>query len=287
MDIFLQQIVNGLTIGSSYVLIALGLTIIFGIMDVINLAHGSIYMMGAYLTYFLVQRAGLDFFLSMAIAMGASIPFGILIEKLFFKPLRDKSELSVLLVSVGILVLLESLAQLLFGSEARIMRTSYSRVLYHFGEITVTLPRIFLFGTSIILVTGLYFFIQKTRLGKAMRATAQNREAAAIMGVKLDRIYSLTFGLGCALAAAAGGLIGAIFVIHPNMGFMPQLKGFVVVILGGMGSIWGAIAGGLILGVTESLGGGYVSSQYTDAFAFIILILVLLLKPSGLFGHKM
>jgi len=120
-----------------------------------------------------------------------------------------------------------------------------------------------------------------------MRATAQNREAAVIMGVKLDRVYSLTFALGCALAAAAGGLIGAIFVVHPNMGFMPQLKGFVVVILGGMGSIWGAIAGGLILGLTESLGGGYISSQYIDAFAFIILILVLLLKPSGLFGHRL
>jgi len=285
MLILFQQIANGLVTGCIYALTALGLTMLFGIMDIINFAHGEIYMLGAFLTYVFCVSMGFPYLLSMVFAMLAVGFIGIVIEKVTFKPIRNTPILNTLLVSLGLSIFFQNLALLIWGPDPRKIPSPYSAEVVEFLGIFITMQRLLVIIVTVILLIFLYFFIQKTTTGKCMRATAQEPEGAALIGIDIDQVFWVTFAIGCALAAAAGSLIGGIFLVTPTMGLVPVLKAFIVVILGGLGSILGAILGGVLLGVTESIVTGYISSAYMDVTAYAILILVLLFRPSGLFGQ--
>jgi branched-chain amino acid transport system permease protein len=284
MLIVFQQIVNGLIAGSIYALTAMGLTMIFGIMDIINFAHGEIYMLGAFLTYVFCVSVGFPYLLSLVMAMAAVAIIGIAVEKVTFKPLRNTPLMNTLLASLGLSIFLQNLALLIWGPDPRRIPSSYSTEIIEFLGISITMQRLLVIIVTVILFLFLYYFIQKTTIGKCMRATAQEPEGAALIGVDIDRVFWVTFAVGCALAAAAGSLIGVIFLVTPTMGIVPVLKAFIVVIVGGLGSFLGAVMAGFLLGVTESLMGGFISSAYMDVIAFAILILILLFRPSGLFG---
>lgn len=282
----LQQLTNGFVLGCNYALMAIGLTIIFGILNIINLAHGEIYMLGAFVAFFLVTLYKVNFFIALIAATVSMGILGVIVERLVFRPLRDKEEINYFIVSVGLLIFLANGALLLWGTEPRSMALSYASQIVKIGHVIVTAQRLYTVGIALLIIIGLHFFIQYSRMGKAMRATEQDREGAMTVGIGINEVSSFTFALGSALAGAAGALMGSLFVVHPVMGFTPLIKAFVIVIFGGLGSILGAIVGGLILGITEVLGGVYISSAYQDAYAFIILILVLSLKPTGLFGKR-
>lgn len=280
------HILNGLIIGGSYVLIALGLTLIFGILDAINLAHGEVYMLGAFALYYLFGAWGLNYWASLLLAMGAIALLGVFIEKLAFRPLRQQPLLNTMLVSIALAILMQNLAMIVWGSEPKVVRTDMGEQVIRLGWVSLTVQRLLVLVVGAVLIIALHLVIEKTKIGKAMRAVAQDKDAASLMGISIDRVYTFTFAVGSALAAAAGALIAPIFQVFPTMGFVPFIKAFTVVILGGLGSVIGAIYAGFILGIAESLGAAYISTAYKDSFAFIILILVLLFKPSGLMGRS-
>jgi len=282
--VFLQQILNGIVLGSNYALIALGLTMIFGILEVVNFAHGEIYMIGAFMTLYLTALSGMPFLLAIPLSMATVAILGVIIERGVFRPILGKPMINGMLLSFGLSTFLLNLALLLFKADPRKIESGYADISLSLFGLQITLERLLVVIVAILLVAVLYFFIQRTKTGKAMRAVAQDREAAQSVGVNIGRIYRITFAIGCALAAAAGSLVGAIFLVSPTMGWTPVIKSFVVVILGGFGNVPGAIFASLILGLVESLGGGYISYAYKDAYAFILLILAFLLKPEGLLG---
>lgn len=281
----LIHIINGLVTGGSYVLIALGLTLIFGILDVINLAHGEIYMIGAFVLYVFFAQIGISYWLALLISVVTVAFLGIIIEKILFKPLREAPLLNTLLVSIAFAVLLQNVMAIGFGSDPKVVPTAMSDHVLRFLGISLTVQRLLVLVVGSVIIVGLHLLIQKTKIGKAMRAVALDKEAAALMGIKIDGIYTFTFAVGSALAAAAGSLMAPIFQVYPTMGFIPFIKAFTVVILGGLGNVIGAIYAGFLLGIVESLGAAYVSTAYKDSFAFIILIIVLLFRPSGLMGR--
>jgi branched-chain amino acid transport system permease protein len=283
---FIQQVVNGIVLGCTYGLMAIGLTIIFGILNIINLAHGEIYMLGAFVAYFLVTLWEVNFFIALLGAGLAMAVLGVVVERLVFRPLRDKEEINYFIVSVGLLIFLQNAALLIWGTDPRTMGLTYSSQTVKFGEVIVTIQRLYTVAIAVLVILGLHFFIKYSRMGKAMRAMEQDQEAALTVGIGINEVSTFTFALGSALAGVAGALMGSMFIVNPMMGFSPLLKAFVIVIFGGLGSVLGAIVGGLILGLTEVLGGSYISSIYQDAFAFVILILVLSIKPTGLFGKR-
>ncbi|HYB21527.1 MAG TPA: branched-chain amino acid ABC transporter permease [Thermodesulfobacteriota bacterium] len=282
----IQQLANGIVLGSTYGLMAIGLTILFGILNIINLAHGEIYMLGAFVAYFLVVLWGVNFFFALVVATLAMGLVGVVAERLVFRPLRDKDEINYFIVSVGLLTFLENLGLLFWGPEPRSMALPQASQTIRIGEVIITVQRLYTVLIAVGVIIGLHFFIKHSRMGKAMRAMEQDREAALTVGVEIDEVSSFTFFLGSALAGTAGALMGSLFIVNPVMGFGPLLKAFVIVIFGGLGSVLGAIVGGLILGMTEVLASSYISSAYQDAFAFLILILVLSFKPTGLFGKR-
>lgn len=282
----ISTIITGLIIGASYVLIASGLTLIFGILDVINLAHGEVYMLGAFVALLVVTNVGLSFWWAFLISVIIVAIFGVVLEKLFFKPLRNKPHVNMLLVSIAVGILMQNLAMLIWGAEPVLLKTPYATQTVSLLGTNVTVQRVIVLVVGALLMIGLHQFIEKSKMGKAMRATAQDRDAAALMGINIDKVFSITFAIGCAFAAAAGTLIAPIFLVFPTMGATAFLKAFTVVIVGGLGNVIGAIYAGLLLGLVESLGAVYISSMYKDSFAFIILILVLLFKPSGLMGKE-
>jgi len=279
-----QPLINGLMAGFIYVLVALGLTLVFSIMGIINFAHGEIYMLGAFVTYILTVSYRVNFFLSMVIAMGVMILLGLLIERIIFRPLRGH-QLNILVISLGLAILLQNLALIAWGPDDVSIPSPYPEAIEVLG-INLSMERLAAVVIAAILITGLHLFLQFSRSGRAMRAVSQDPEAASLQGVPIERIESLSFGLGCALAAAAGGLIGPIFVISPFIGTVPVMKAFVVIILGGLGSIPGAVLGGIILGVTESFSATFVGAIFQDMIGFFIILLVLILKPSGLLGYE-
>ncbi len=284
LTVFLQQILNGLVLGGSYALIALGLTMIFGILEVINFAHGEIYMIGAFMTLYFTTLLGVPFLLAIPISMVVVALLGLMIQRVVFRPIIGKPMINGMLISFGLSVFLMNLSILLFKADPRSLESGYAHVNIRFLGLQITLERLLAIIVAIILVSLLYLFIQRTKIGIAMRAVAEDREAAQAVGVNIARIYLLTFAIGCALAASAGSIAGAIFFVSPIMGWTPAIKSFVVVILGGFGNVTGAILASLILGIVESLGGGYISYAYKDAYAFVILLLAFLLKPEGLLG---
>lgn len=281
-ELILQYVFNGLVLGANYALIAIGLTMIFGIMNIANFAHGQFYMLGGFLAYYATTAIGLNFFIALMVSVVLVVALGVVIERLVFRRLRPQPIMSSVLATIGLAILLEGLALVVWGPRPESIPTPFALDPVRIGSLFTTQPRLFAVAMTLIAIAATHIVLHYTRIGKAVRATFQNRESAALVGIDIDHIHSFTFGLGAGLAALAGVLLGAIFYVHPAMGGTATLKAFVVVILGGMGSFVGSIVGGLVLGIAESFG-TLVSSAYKDAIGFILVILILLYRPQGLF----
>jgi branched-chain amino acid transport system permease protein len=298
--IFLQQLVNGLELGSLYALIALGYTLIYGILELLNFAHGDVFMVGAFLAAgaaaLLVHNgvaavpAGLAIGLMLVVAMGGAGLLGVGIERIAYRPLRNANRLAPLITAIGVSLLLESVIQV-GVSPAPVTVPSNALVpqtVLHAGSIETPLTGLMLFVASVALMLGLDFFVFRTRFGSAMRATAQDREAATFMGIDVDRVIMVTFFVASALAGLGGVLFGLRYAtIDFFMGYLLGIKAFTAAVIGGIGNLRGAMIGGLLLGVLESLAGGFISTQFQDTFVFLVLIGVLLVRPQGLFGQPL
>lgn len=281
----LQQIINGLSLGSIYALIALGYTMVYGIIKLINFAHGDIYMLGAFFGFYAATSLHLSFMPTLLIAMVGSAIVGILVEKAAYKPLRRSPKITLLITAIGVSIFLENGTRFVLGASPKSFPELIANKKFEIGALQVSNIQLLTFGISIFLVVLLQLIVKKTRSGKAMRASAYDMEAAALMGINVDNTISFTFALGSALAGAAGVLVALSWItIDPYMGFMPGLKAFVAAVLGGIGSIPGALIGGLFMGVAETMTKAYVSTRLSDAIAFGILIIVLLIKPTGFLG---
>ena len=282
MELLAAQVLNGLVTGSVYSLVALGLTLIYGTMQVPNFAHGHLYMLGAYVTFSLVTLAGLHYWAATIGAMIALAFVGVVMERLVFRPLRHAPPLNSMIAAVGVMLFLEGVAQRIWGEDFRRMPSPYDTVV-SFAGLPVTAHRLILIAAAAVLVTCLMFLLTRTMAGFAIRATAQEREGALLVGIDVDRVAMGTFALSAAIASVAGSLIAPISLIYPAMGALVTLKAFAIVVLGGMGSVTGALVGGYLLALAESLGGTYVSANYQDLVAFVVLVLVFAVRPSGLF----
>ncbi len=288
-SLFAQQVLNGIIIGGIYALIALGLTLIFGVMRISNFAHGDYAMVGAYVAVaVLAYVPGWLGWVGSLLAAAAVVGLlGIVTERLVFRPLLSRwTDIDQIMVSIGLFILLENLALLFFGATPRMISDPFGGRTLDLGFVSTSVLRLFCLGFSVTAIAVFQLFLGRSRVGVAIRATSQNQRAALLMGVDTGRIYALTFFLGAAMAGIGGVLYGTLFAIFPVMGALPTLKAFICTILGGMGSIRGAIFGGFILGVAETLGGSYIAMEYKNAIGFVIIILVLLLRPRGLFGKR-
>ena len=284
---FLQQIVNGLSLGSIYALIALGYTMVYGIIKLINFAHGDIMMVGAYVGWFATTSLHLPFLPALVLAMMFSAILGVLIERIAYKPLRNVTRIASLITAIGVSLFLEYGGMLLVSPQVRTYPPVFPDTIYNIGGIIIKYGDIVMVVTSIVLMVLLHVTVQYSKIGKAMRAVSFDTEAALLMGINVNNTISATFAIGSGLAAAAGVLMGVYFnTIDPLMGIIPGLKAFVAAVLGGIGIIPGAMVGGFFLGLTESFVSGLGWSTWRDAVAFLILILVLIVKPSGLFGKN-
>jgi len=282
----LQQLVNTVILGCNYALIAIGLTIVFGILGIVNLAHGEIFMIGAFVAFFAVSGLQVNFFLALLVAMGSMAILGIIIERGLFRKLRGAAEVNYFILSIGLLIVLENAALLLWGTDPHSMNLPTSSEVIELGTVVVTTQRLIIVAVTVTIIIALHFFIKYTKMGMSMRGVEQDFEGATTVGISINKVASFTFALSAALAGAAGALMGSLYIVQATMGFSPLIKAFTVVVLGGLGNIMGAIVGGLILAAAEIFGGVYISSGYQEAFSFIILIIVLSIKPSGLFGKK-
>lgn len=279
-----QQLLNGIVLGSIYTLMALGLTMIFGILDITNFAHGEFYMLGAFAALFSANMLGGSFVLSLLFSIVFVSLIGVIFERVAFRPLRGKSPINVMVGSIGLSILVQNSALMIWGADPHRMDTPYLDMKIEFWGLHTTGQRLLIILVALGAIVLLTLIIKKTRLGKAMRACSQDIEAAQWMGVNVNTVSVTTFIIGSGLAATAGALIGPVFLIYPTMGLVPVLKSFVVVIFGGMGNVPGAILGGYLIGITENLVAGFLSPAYKDLIAFLILIAVLIMKPSGIFG---
>lgn len=286
MDEILQHIVNALVLGATYALLGIGLTIIFGIMRVVNFAHGELYTLGAYTAYGMVALLEMDFFSSLFIAALVGLLVGAFIEFVFLrrKDLNNIDE--VMLIMIGIMIVMQNLELLAWGGVAKIIPTPFSQDPLVFGPISISPTRLFVLIVAAVLLFIFYLGIERTRFGLAIRATFQDQDAARVVGVSVRRIYTLTFALGSSMAAVAGALLAPMFVATPLMGDLASLKAFAIVILGGLGNLGGAALGGFLLAFIEEFGAGYISSAYRDAFGFLVIILVMMFRPQGLFSKK-
>ena len=285
MDQLLQHLLNGLLLGSTYSLLGIGLTLVFGLMNVVNFAHGEFYTLGAYGTFAALVLGSVNFFLAIPLAIACGALVGAVCERLLLRPLRGASIDTTMLVMIGLWIALQNGQLLAWGGVAKSVPTPFSTAPVALGPLSVSRLRIFVFVVSLLLIVGAHLVLTRTRLGRAMRATFQDRETAALMGVSIERIHTVTFAFGAGMAAAAGALLGPVFLLYPSMGDLAAQKAFSVVILGGLGNFVGAALGGVLLGVAEELGAGYISSGYRDAVGFVIIVLMLLVRPSGLFAR--
>jgi branched-chain amino acid transport system permease protein len=285
MDQFLQHLINTLILGGTYALLGIGLTLIFGIMNVVNFTHGALYTVGAYVMYIAAVGLGLGFFVALPVAIVAGLALGSLLEFTLLRPLRGSDIDTTMLVMIGAGIILQSGMLWIFGGVAKAVPSPFPETPLVLGPVSISWLRLFVLGAALVLIVGTYILIDKTKLGRAMRATFQDHDTAALMGVNVRLIYTATFAIGSSLAAAAGALLGPVYVIFPQMGDLAAVKAFAIVILGGLGNIKGATIGGFALALAEELGAGYVSSGYRDAMGFAIIIAVLLVKPTGLFAR--
>lgn len=285
----MQQIINGISLGSVYGLLALGYTMVYGIINLINFAHGDVYMLGAYVGFLLTTHLHLGFFPALLISMVVCALLGVIIEKIAYKPIRNSSRIAALITAISVSLFIEYLTMYFTGPEVR----SFPKVLpdksiklFNNG-VVLNIRDIYIIVTTIVLMMILQYVIHKTKVGKAMRAVSQDSDAAQLMGINVNKTISYTFAIGSALAGAAGVLVGVYYnTINPLMGVGPGLKAFIAAVIGGIGIIPGAMFGGLFLGMTETMVSAYGGSLYKDAVAFAILIIVLLIKPTGLFGKN-
>jgi len=285
LDQLLQHLLNGLLLGATYSLLGIGLTLVFGLMNVVNFAHGEFYTFGAYAAFAALALASVHFFLAIPLAIVAGALAGAVCERVLLRPLRGQSIDTVMLVMIGLWIAMQNAELLGWGGVAKSVPTPFPTQPVVLGAVSVAPLRIFVFVVSGLLILGAHLLLSRTKLGRAMRATFQDRETAALMGVSIERIHTVTFAFGAGLAAAAGALLGPVFLLYPSMGDLASLKAFSVVILGGLGNFGGAALGGLVLGIAEELGAGYISSGYRDAVGFLMIVAVLLLRPSGLFAR--
>jgi branched-chain amino acid transport system permease protein len=294
MTEFLQQLINGITQGSVYALIALGYTMVYGVLGLINFAHGDVYMLGAFFGFYTAGRLAvgggggpLEAVLVLLIAMAGCGLAGFIIERLAYKPVRRSSRLAALITAIGVSLLLENGGQLVFGTDPKFFPQIIPPQNISIGGVNITNQQLIILGVSIGLMALLRFIVLYTRVGMAMRAVSLNHAAAALMGISVDRIISVTFVIGSMLAAAAGVLVALKDPrIEPYMGILPGLKAFVAAVLGGIGNIPGAVLGGLVMGIAEVMVVGYISPTLRDAIAFVILIVILLVRPAGLLGSR-
>lgn len=287
MDQFLQQLVNGVSLGSIYALIALGYTMIYGIIKLINFAHGDVYMVGAYVGFAVTTYTSLGFFPALIISMAACAFLGMAVEKIAYKPLRNSTRIAVLITAIGMSLLLEYVMMYFVGPEVRSYPKLLSDGMLKFGGVIIGMQQVYIVLTAIALMIILQFVVKSTKVGKAMRAVSADQDTAQLMGIRVDNTISFTFAVGSALAGAGGVLVGIYYnSIDPLMGMMPGLKAFVAAVFGGIGSIPGAMIGGLSIGILETLVSGYGNSMYRDAAVFAFLIIILILKPSGLLGRN-
>jgi branched-chain amino acid transport system permease protein len=283
---FLQHCLNALMLGATYALLGIGLTLIFGIMRVVNFTHGELYAYGAYMMYALVMKLAVNFFVALVLATGFGIALGGAIELALLRKLRSLDIDITMLVMIGAWIMLQNMEQFVWTGVAQSIANPFPADPLVIGPLSVSWNRIFVFVVAVVLITLTYFLVNGTKLGMAMRATFQDRETAALMGVPIQRIHTATFALGSGLAAAAGALLGPIFLVTPTMGDLAAAKAFAIVIVGGMGNFWGAALGGFILAFAEEIGVAYVSSGYRDAIGFLLVIVILLFRPTGLLARK-
>ena len=286
MEVFLQSVVSGVLVGGVYALIGIGLTLIFDVMRVINFAHGELLMVGMYLTYYVFTLLGIDPFLSIVIVIPVMFLFGLVLQRVLIQRVLDALPQNQILLTIGLGLILTNTVMLVFTSDYKILSTSYSSGSVMLGGISVSQPLFVSFLITAAITAALYLFLLKTDVGQAIRATAQDREAAQLMGVNVRRMGLLAFGLGAALAGTAGALVSPTYYIFPQVGTAFTLKAFVIVVLGGMGSIIGATLGGVIIGTVESLAASYFSSGLKEIFVYLLFLFVLLVKPSGLLGKS-
>lgn len=289
MEQLLQQIINGISLGSIYALIALGYTMVYGIIKLINFAHCDVYMIGAYIGYFCMTSLKLGFFPSLIIAMATCTVLGVLIEKIAYKPLRNATRIAVLITAIGVSLFLEYGTMFLVSAQVRSYPalTGTLAKTFYMGNVVISMQQILILLVTVSLMLLLQFIVKNTRTGKAMRAVALDTDAAQLMGINVNSTISFTFALGSALAGAAGVLVGVYYnSINPLMGVLPGLKAFVAAVFGGIGIIPGAMIGGYFIGIVEVFVAGYGNSMLRDAVVFAILILILIIRPAGLLGKN-
>jgi branched-chain amino acid transport system permease protein len=288
---FIQTVLNGVVIGGTYALMAVGLTLIFGFMKVVNFAHGELYMIGAYFAYSFIVMMGLPFVIGFPLAILAGVLLGYVLDFLLFRPLRRRDpapfSMMTMLTTIGLVILFQNVVLLIWNPVPKRIPVPVDLGAIRLGGLGFRPSQVIVAALAIALIFAAHQFMQRTTTGMAMRATFQDPDVAALMGVKVERIYSLTFSLGAGLAAAGGALLGMVFLITPTMGQLATLKAFTVVILGGLGSFAGAVAGALVVGSAESLTATYASSGYADAVAFLLLLVILIVRPQGLLGRRM
>lgn len=286
MQLFIDQILNGLTLGSLYALVALGLTLTFGVARMVNFAHGEFFMIGAYLFWIFQMQLKIPYLPAAGLTVLAMALCGALFERAIVHPILDRPWYIHVVATLAVSAALVSGAILLFTTSPRAAPTPYARVIFELGSYRISLQRILIFGITIISFVLLNLFVQRTKLGKAMRAMSQDREVCKVLGIDPQRIILVTFSIGAALAGLAAAFVAPVFVIMPGMGALITLKAFATIIVGGMGNVRGTIMGAYLLGVTEALTAGYIASEYASVAPFVLMILVLMFRPHGLFGQK-
>jgi len=286
MDItILQLVINGLLLGGMYGLISIGLTLIFGVLEIVNFAHGEFLMLSMYAAFWLFQLYGIDPYLSMLIIIPVFFLLGIAVQRITIQPILNAPPLNQIFMTVGLSMVLQNAALFIWTADYRTLKTSYSALTLKTAGLIISFPRLVAFLLAMALIAALLIFLKKTYTGKAIRALAQERKAAMLMGINVYRTYQIAFGIGIACVGAAGAMLIPVYFVFPSVGSLFVLIAFVVVILGGYNSLVGSLAGGLIIGVVESFSGFFVSPHLKEAIYFVIFILILLFKPTGLFGR--
>ena len=287
MTVFFSQLINGLSLGSIYALIALGYSMVYGIILLLNFAHGDVIMVGAYMSWFVMNQLGLGPVTAVCATIITCTLLGVVIEKIAYTPLRNAPRISLLITAIGVSFFLEYTAELILGSGAKVIPAYYTNQTFHIGSVPLGLTSVITLLVTVLSMLVLTFLVQKTKLGKAMRAVSEDKGAAQLMGINVNATIALTFAIGSGLAAIAGVLLCSAYPsLTPYTGSMPGIKAFVAAVFGGIGSIPGAFIGGILLGIIEILGKAYISSQLADAIVFAVLIVVLVVKPTGLLGKQ-
>jgi branched-chain amino acid transport system permease protein len=290
LEAILQATLGGLLMGGIYALVAMGLSLIFGVMRIINFAHGEFLMVGMFISYGLIQYGGIDPYLAVPIVGLILFAAGYLLQKYPLNTLlaREKvrEPISILLFTAGLMMVLQNLALLLFGADAKSAKTDYSGLTFKMGTVIVSTPRFYAFLIAIVCSVLVFYFLTKTEMGRAIRATSQDRNTAKLMGINEKRIYCIAFGIGSALVGIAGALLVPFYYVFPTVGSVFGVLSFIIVVLGGIGSTKGALYGGILIGLVEALGTQFTSPAYAQMFVFVLFIAVLLFKPSGLFGTE-